>query len=187
MNKDKDENFLDPRSPITKISDEVVLYAINNSDSNIVLTDGTNTATLTAPGFPGSIQVINKNMLKSPGFMALWSIDKIRVSTSLNVGQRAVSSIQIQAEKEKAHKENIRKIIVDSEDISEGGTGKQTDESFKAQRIVDSSVINQQNIDEQSEDDKPVEDNVEDEVEPEQVEEKPTTRGRRTSKKNRNS
>lgn len=144
MNDNKDMDFIDPRSPINKIDDDIVLYAVNNCDSNVVLTDGTNTATLTTPGHPGSIQVISRDMLKSPGIMGLWSTDRIRISTSAEVGQRAVSSIQLRAEKEKAHKEEINRIIVESKDVAEGGLGKQTDESFKARNIVDSDSVAKQ-------------------------------------------
>lgn len=184
MNENKDMDFIDPRSPINKIDDNVVLYAVNNSDSNIVLTDGTNTATLTTPGHPGSIQVISRDMLKSPGIMGLWNTDKIRVSTSAEVGQRAVSSIQLNAEKEKAHKEEINRIIVDSKNIAEGGLGKQTDESFKAKSIVDSAAVAQQ-VDEGDTDvdDGPVEsEQQQTEPEAEKVDEKPS-RGRRGKKK----
>lgn len=172
MSQLEDDGFIDPRKPMTTIDDDTVLYAINNSDSNIVMSNGTTSATLTTSGHPGCIQLITKDMLKSPGVMALWSTDRIRISTSADVGQRAVSSAQIQMEKDKAHKEQINRIISESKNIPEGGIGKGEDVSFKGKHIVDSDEVMNQAEQEKDESNSEVQ-SV-----------KPRTRGRKSKKSN---
>lgn len=126
--KFKDSDFIDPNQRLTEISDDALLYIVNNTTSNTIIPVTGGTITLHAVGKPGSIQLVSKRDLMSAGVVALWNTDRIKVSTSANVGKNAISEIEMTDLKDKEKHSKIRNIVENDTDDGVGGV----DVSYKA-------------------------------------------------------
>lgn len=126
--KFKDSDFIDPDQRLTEISDDALLYIVNNTTSNTIIPVTGGTITLHAVGKPGSIQLVSKRDLMSAGVVALWNTDRIKVSTSANVGKNAISEIEMTDLKDKEKHSKIRNIVENDTDDGVGGV----DVSYKA-------------------------------------------------------
>lgn len=119
--KFKDSDFIDPNQRLTEISDDALLYIVNNTTSNTIIPVTGGTITLYAVGKPGSIQLVSKRDLMSAGVVALWNTDRIKVSTSANVGKNAISEIEMTDLKEKEKHSKIRNIVENDTNDGVGG------------------------------------------------------------------
>lgn len=126
--KFKDSDFIDPDQPLTEISDDALLYIVNNTTSNTIIPVNGGNITLHSVGKPGSIQLVSKRDLMSAGVVALWHTGRIKVSTSTNVGKNAISEIEMQDLKENEKHRKIRKIVENDTNDGVGGV----DVSYKA-------------------------------------------------------
>lgn len=136
---DKGE-YIDPMSPTSSIPDDALIYVINNSPSNKVLSLGKERQILKAPGYLGSVQLITKKMMGTPGFMALWTTDQVRVSLSADIGKAAVSEAQMNMIAEKKREREVQQSIVEDEGNGVAGD-KVTDVSEKAKNFEGASDL----------------------------------------------
>ena len=121
--------------PGDEIPDDAPLFIVNNSNTNkkFKLNDKFS-MTLTAPGTQGSIQSVEKSMLRNPAVMAMWSNGMIRITTDTALSSKVMTSIAARDAKRNADLKSLRDSVI--EDIDGGGNENEEDVSFKVKSIV---------------------------------------------------
>lgn len=121
--------------PGDEIPDDAPLFIVNNSNTNkkFKMNDRFSMI-LTAPGTQGSIQSIEKSMLRNPAVMAMWSNDLIRITTDMALSSRVMTSIAARDAKREADLKSLRDSVI--EDIDGGGNENEEDVSYKVKPIV---------------------------------------------------
>lgn len=121
--------------PGDEIPDDAPLFIVNNSNTNkkFKMNDRFSMI-LTAPGTQGSIQSIEKSMLRNPAVMAMWSNDLIRITTDMALSSKVMTSIAARDAKREADLKSLRDSVI--EDIDGGGNENEEDVSYKVKSIV---------------------------------------------------
>ena len=121
--------------PGDEIPDDAPLFIVNNSNTNkkFKLNDKFSMI-LTAPGTQGSIQSVEKSMLRNPAVMAMWSNGMIRITTDMALSSKVMTSIAARDAKRNADLKALRDSVI--EDIDGGGNENEEDVSFKVKPIV---------------------------------------------------
>lgn len=118
--KIKESEFIDPKTPLGEIPEGELLYVINLSTGNVIIPLDNRNITLNATGQEGSVQVVDKSVLKTPGVSVLWHAHRIGVSKSPNIGQYAVSEIEF---RERAEREKMAEVVGSVEKVEGNGYG----------------------------------------------------------------
>lgn len=127
-------------SPNDEIPESGPLFVINSSRSNKKLELNDEKTTLTAPGTRGSIQPISRDMLRSPGVLAMWTTGDIQISTSVKAQRAAVSEIVLKDQERKAHQRRIQSIAQESPSVNQAtDDSKVTDVSYRFHRYISDS------------------------------------------------
>lgn len=114
------------------------LFVINASRSNKKLEFKDERVMLTAPGTPQSIQMISQDMLRSAGFLSLWSAGEVQVSTSDRAQRMAVSEAVERAQASRTRMEGLN-TIAQAAPVSGNSVddSKVEDVSYRFREIVD--------------------------------------------------
>lgn len=125
----------DDLKPGDAIAPDDIIYVINNSNSNKKFQYGDERVMLTAPGTPLSIQSVSHDMLRSPGFLAMWTDGRIRVSKSPAYQQHAVTESIYKARKRKQRMDDLE-AKVQYRDSRNNGQQNAQDVSYKFKPLV---------------------------------------------------
>ena len=116
-----ESDLIEPTTPLNEIPENALLYLANLSTSNVIIpTDGRNIV-LNATGKNGSVQIIDREVLKTAGVASLWHARRIGVSTSAKVAQKAISEIELREREEQMKEAEVMGEVEYQENNGAGG------------------------------------------------------------------
>lgn len=129
----------DDIKPGDVIQSSDTLFVVNCTNSTKKFSYKDEHIKLTAPGTSLSVQPVSHNMLNSPGFLAMWTDGRIRVSRSPKLQYVATSAAVEEAKQEKERMQSLHKTLKQVKEQQEDNSNVQ-DLSYKFHKTMDESM-----------------------------------------------